>query len=45
MTVLETFLNRLDYLNNKREKAQNEMDRQILAKQIQETEREISDIK
>uniref|UniRef100_A0A8D2LU47 Small nuclear RNA activating complex polypeptide 4 n=1 Tax=Varanus komodoensis TaxID=61221 RepID=A0A8D2LU47_VARKO len=44
LIVLEIFLNRLDYLNEKREKAKDEVGRQIFEKQIQETEREITDI-
>lgn len=39
------FLNRLDYLNDKVQKAKDEMEKQILQKQVHETEREINDIK
>lgn len=43
--VLQMFLHRLDYLSDKQARAKDEMERQILAKQVQETEREISEIK
>ncbi|KAF7237232.1 72 kDa inositol polyphosphate 5-phosphatase [Varanus komodoensis] len=43
--LLQPKLLKLDYLNEKREKAKDEVGRQIFEKQIQETEREITDIK
>ncbi|XP_070811616.1 snRNA-activating protein complex subunit 4 [Pituophis catenifer annectens] len=42
--LLQPKLLKVDYLNEKREKSKDEMEKQILAKQIQETEREISEI-
>ncbi|KAJ6653311.1 hypothetical protein lerEdw1_009340 [Lerista edwardsae] len=42
--LLQPKLLKLDYLSGKQAKAKDDVDRQILAKQIQETEREISDI-
>ncbi|XP_044309095.1 snRNA-activating protein complex subunit 4 [Varanus komodoensis] len=42
--LLQPKLLKLDYLNEKREKAKDEVGRQIFEKQIQETEREITDI-
>ncbi|XP_063000916.1 snRNA-activating protein complex subunit 4 [Elgaria multicarinata webbii] len=42
--LLQPKLLKLDYLNEKRGKSKDEMGRQILEKQIQETEREINDI-
>ncbi|XP_039220094.1 snRNA-activating protein complex subunit 4 isoform X1 [Crotalus tigris] len=42
--LLQPKLLKVEYLNEKREKSRDEMEKQILAKQIQETEREISEI-
>uniref|UniRef100_A0A8C6X9D1 Small nuclear RNA activating complex polypeptide 4 n=1 Tax=Naja naja TaxID=35670 RepID=A0A8C6X9D1_NAJNA len=42
--LLQPKLLKVDYLNEKREKSKDEMEKQILAKQIQETEHEISEI-
>ncbi|XP_063172502.1 snRNA-activating protein complex subunit 4-like [Candoia aspera] len=42
--LLQPKLLKLEYLNEKREKSKDEMERQILGKQIQETELEINEI-
>lgn len=43
--IISNSFHRVEYLNEKREKSRDEMEKQILAKQIQETEREINEIK
>ncbi|XP_026574913.1 snRNA-activating protein complex subunit 4 [Pseudonaja textilis] len=42
--LLQPKMLKVDYLNEKREKSKDEVEKQILGKQIQETEREISEI-
>uniref|UniRef100_A0A8C0G387 snRNA-activating protein complex subunit 4 n=1 Tax=Chelonoidis abingdonii TaxID=106734 RepID=A0A8C0G387_CHEAB len=44
LIILEISLNRLNYLNQKLEKAKNEMEKKILEKQVKEAEREIEEI-